>query len=232
MKYVVIPTYQEKENVRNTVSAIFALGDEYKVIVVDDHSTDGTSEELLWLEKEFRDRFTAIRRKSPRSFARSYIEGFTYALHQSDCDAVIECDADGSHPVSRIPALVAALVDQDMAIGSRYTQGGDIRGFQRNRLWLSSCANIYLRFMTGLKLADITAGFVAYRADVLRRLAYETIQSNGYAFQIDMKWLAAKSGASIAELPISFVDRSHGHSKMTFKTVVEAFLIGLRYRFK
>lgn len=232
MKYVVIPTYQEKENVRNTVSAIFALGNEYKVIVVDDHSTDGTSEELLWLEKEFQDRFTAIRRESPRSFARSYIEGFTCALNQSDCDAVIECDADGSHPVSRIPALVAALADQDMAIGSRYTQGGDIRGFQRNRLWLSSCANIYLRLMTGLKLADITAGFVAYRADVLRRLAYEEIQSNGYAFQIDMKWLAAKSGASIAELPISFVDRSHGHSKMSFKTVVEAFLIGLSYRFK
>lgn len=232
MKYVVIPTYQEKENVRNTVSAIFNLGQEYKVIVVDDNSTDGTAEEILWLEKEFPERFFAIRREPPRSFARSYIEGFTYALNQSDCDAVIECDADGSHPVSRIPALVAALVDQDMAIGSRYTQGGDIRGFQRNRLWLSSCANSYLRFMTGLKLADITAGFVAYRADVLRRLAYAHIRSNGYAFQIDMKWLAAKSGASIAELPISFVDRSHGHSKMSFKTVVEAFLIGLSYRFK
>lgn len=232
MHYIVIPTYQEKENIRTTATGVLALGPEYKVLVVDDESTDGTAIELDALEREFPERFTAIRRGPPRSFARSYIEGFEHALTQPDCQSVVECDADGSNPISRIPALISALENQHVAIGSRYTQGGDIRGFQRNRLWLSSTANMYLRVVTGLKLADITSGFVAYRADLLRRLPFAEIRANGYAFQIDMKWLAAQAGADIAELPISFVDRSHGHSKMSHKTIVEAFLIGLKYWFK
>jgi dolichol-phosphate mannosyltransferase len=229
MRYVIIPTYQEKGNIRETASAVFALAPEYRVVVVDDASTDGTGEELDALERDFLGRFIAIRRAPPRSFARSYIEGFSYALSQADCEAVIECDADGSHPVARIPALIAALEEYEVAIGSRYVQGGDILGFQRSRLWLSSAANLYLRFMTGFRLADITAGFVAYRADLLRRIPYQDIRSNGYAFQVEMKHLATVANARMVELPIRFVDRSKGQSKMSFQTMVEAFLLGLRY---
>ncbi len=232
MHYVVIPTYQEKKNIRTTVDAVLSLGEGYRVIVVDDASTDGTKDELAFLASQHVARCHVVHRLGPRSFARSYIEGFSYALAHEDCESVIECDADGSHPVSRIPDMVHALQEHDLAIGSRYVSGGDITGFQRSRLWLSRAANVYLRRMTNLAMADITAGFVAYRADLLRRMPYTMIRSNGYAFQIDMKWLASGATTRWKELPITFMDRSHGQSKMSFSTMIEAFIIGLRYRFK
>lgn len=232
MHYIIIPTYQERENIARTVHAVLALRPDVRVIVVDDHSTDGTGDELKKLLAEASGRLEVVFREPPRSFAGSYIRGFSTALAHADCESVIECDADGSHPVDRIPLLIEKLREVDVAIGSRYVSGGDIAGFSRDRRLLSSAANVYLRFCTCLPVVDITAGFVAYRADFLTRLPYEQILSNGYAFQIEMKWLAARAGARFCEIPITFIDRSHGHSKMSFQTMIEAFMIGLRYLFQ
>lgn len=230
MHYVIIPTYQERENIFETVSAVFSLPIDCRVVVVDDQSTDGTDDELKRLEARFGDRLHVIRRLPPRSFARSYLDGFAYAIAQSDCVSVTECDADGSHPVSRIPDLVAGLDAVEVVIGSRYAQGGDIAGFSRDRRLLSSWANKYIRWSTGIDVRDVTAGFVSYRASFLASLPFRFIESNGYAFQIEMKHLAKVAGARMVEVPIRFIDRSKGRSKMSFRTMVEAFLLGLRYR--
>lgn len=230
MHYIVIPTYQEKENIFDTVTKVLALPVACRVVVVDDRSTDGTAEELDRLETAFGDRVHVMRRQPPRSFARSYLDGFAYALSQTDSESVTECDADGSHPVERIPDLLAALQQVDVAIGSRYVTGGDIAGFSRDRVLLSSWANRYIRWATGIDVRDITAGFVSYRAPFLASLPYRFVESNGYAFQIEMKHLATLAKGKMAELPIRFVDRSKGQSKMSFRTMVEAFLLGLRYR--
>jgi len=232
MNYVVIPTYQERDNIEAAVTAVVGLSPEFRVVVVDDDSTDGTKEKLADLAQRFTDQLHVIHRPAPRSFAGSYIDGFQHALSQSDCSSVIECDADGSHPFDRIPDLVRSLDSAEVAVGSRYVTGGNINGFSKDRLLLSSAANLYLRVATGLPARDITAGFVAYRAPTLRRLPYQGIRSNGYAFQIEMKWLAQNAGASLVELPITFVDRSKGHSKMSLHTMVEAFCIGGQYCLK
>jgi dolichol-phosphate mannosyltransferase len=232
MHYVVIPTYQERENIATTVSTVLGLSPDFRAVVVDDASTDGTSERLDELSQEFPDRLQVIHRKPPRSFAGSYIDGFRFALSQPDCESVIECDADGSHPFPTILDLTTGLQESDVMIGSRYVEGGNIGGFSKDRLLLSSTANAYLRHVTGLRVQDITAGFVGYRADFLRCLPFETITSNGYAFQIEMKWLCAKANARMREIPITFIDRSHGQSKMNLHTMIEAFTFGLRYGFK
>lgn len=232
MHYVVIPTYQEAGNIGKTARAILDLSVQVKLVVVDDASTDGTKDELRVLQNEFPERVAIINREPPRSFARSYVAGFDLALADVECESVIECDADGSHPVERIPALLEALKAYDVAVGSRYVAGGNIEGFSKDRLILSATANLYTRWLTALPMKDVTAGFVAYRAAFLRSLPYASIASNGYAFQIDMKWLCARTGGQICEIPITFIDRSHGKSKLRFKTVGEAFLIGWKYLIK
>ncbi len=229
MHYVVIPTYQERGNIGKTVRAILALPVQVRLVIVDDASTDGTKEEIAELERAYPGRVLSIHRTPPRSFARSYIEGFDLALSDPNCQSVIECDADGSHPVDRIPAMIEALQTADVVVGSRYVVGGNIQGFSKDRLALSSAANWYIRLLTGLPMRDVTAGFVAYRADLLKRIPYRSITSNGYAFQIDMKWLCVKTGAKMIELPITFIDRSHGQSKLRFSTILEAFAIGWKY---
>ena len=232
MVTVVIPTYQERENIAQTVDEILRLPIDCQVIVVDDASTDGTKEVLYEIEAKQGARVQIIHRASPRSFAGSYIQGFTAALANPNCHAVIECDADGSHPVNSIPDLVQALHQADIVIGSRYIPGGNIAGFSRDRLLLSSAANLYLRWATKIRARDITAGFVAYRRDILEKIPFAQIASNGYAFQIEMKQLIQKAEGRMHEIPITFIDRSKGQSKMSFHTMIEAFLLGLRYRFR
>jgi dolichol-phosphate mannosyltransferase len=229
MHYIVIPTYQERDSIEPAVSTILGLSPEFQVVVVDDASTDGTKERLENLSQTYADRLCVIHRTPPRSFAGSYIDGFTWALAQPDCASVIECDADGSHPFERIPELIRKLEEAEVIIGSRYVRGGNIGGFSKDRLLLSSAANLYLRAATGLPVQDITAGFVAYRSDFLKKLPFAQIASNGYAFQIEMKWLCSGADGRMVEIPITFVDRSKGHSKMSFHTMVEAFRIGLRF---
>jgi len=229
---IVIPTYQERDNIADTVGKILALPMNCRILIVDDASTDGTKEVLTQLTTATPNRVEVIHRASPRSFSGSYIQGFTQALQDPACEAVVECDADGSHPIDRIPQLIASLKEADVAIGSRYVPGGNIDGFSRDRLILSSAANAYLRWATGIGVRDITAGFVAYRRSMLEKIPYQAITSNGYAFQIEMKNLVSTHGGKMIETPITFIDRSKGHSKMSFKTMTEAFTLGLRYRFK
>lgn len=232
MNYVVIPTYQERDNIETTVSTVLGLSPDFCAVVVDDASTDGTAERLRDLSARYQDRLHVIHREPPRSFAGSYIDGFRHALSRPDCESVIECDADGSHPFAKIPELASGLREADVVIGSRYVAGGNIDGFSKDRLLLSSTANAYLRGMTGLRVKDITAGFVGYRAEFLRCIPFQNITSNGYAFQIEMKWLCSRAGARMREVPITFVDRSRGHSKMSANTMAEAFVFGLRYGLK
>lgn len=229
MHYVVIPTYQERDNVGPIVRAVLGLSLDFRAIVVDDESTDGTQDKLRELEAEFGSRLIVIHRAPPRSFSGAYIDGFTRALQEPDCTSVIECDADGSHPADRIPELVRCLENADLAIGSRYVEGGNIGGFSKDRLVLSSVANRYIGLATGIRIRDITAGFVAYRSDFLKCIPFPSIASNGYAFQIEMKWLCTRASARVREIPITFIDRSRGKSKMSFHTIIEAFQLGLRY---
>lgn len=231
MVNIVIPTYQERDTIALIVDKILEMSFDSRVIVVDDQSTDGTSEVLDKLEQIYASRIKVIRRTPPRSFARSYVDGFQLAISNNDCDVVIGMDADGSHPVEIIPEMLNLLLTYHVVIGSRYVSGGNIDGFSKDRQLLSRYANKYIRFMASLPVNDCTSGFMAYRADVLRSIRFDDITTNGYAFLVQMKWLINKMDISMKEVPITFVDRSKGQSKMSRNTIMEAVKLGLKYKF-
>jgi dolichol-phosphate mannosyltransferase len=219
---VVIPSYNEAESLETTIAAVRAAVPEASVLVVDDASPDGTG--------DIADRLaaadpliTVLHRTARDGLGHAYLEGFRRAL-DAGFDAVIEMDADGSHPTSALPALLAGLRSHDLVIGSRWTPGGAVANWPRHREWLSRAANTYARLALRIPVRDSTAGFRAFRASTLRAIDLEHVQSRGYCFQIDMTLRVLDAGLSVREVPITFVDRVAGRSKMSGSIVVEAML--------
>jgi glycosyltransferase involved in cell wall biosynthesis len=221
---VVMPTYDEAGSLPATVAALFAAAPDVDLLVVDDASPDGTgalADDLAAADPHV----TVLHRRGKEGLGRAYVAGFRSALDRG-YDVIVEMDADGSHPASALPSLLAALEEPGvgLAIGSRYVPGGGLADWAAGRRLLSRAGNAYARFVLRLHVRDVTAGYRAYRAEVLRELPLQEIDSRGYCFQIDMTLRTLDAGWRIAERPIEFRERTAGRSKMSGAVVVEAMV--------
>ncbi|MCB2377568.1 polyprenol monophosphomannose synthase [Hymenobacter sp. BT635] len=221
---VLIPTYNERENAELIIRKVFSLPKGFDVLIIDDGSPDGTAGIVRGLQQEFPDRLFLEERKGKLGLGTAYIHGFRWAL-QRNYQYVFEMDADFSHNPDDLLRLydACAVEGYDMAIGSRYIQGVNVVNWPMDRVLMSWFASAYVRMITGMPIADATAGFKCYTARVLRTIPLDRIRFVGYAFQIEMKWLAYKYGFRIKEVPIIFTDRTRGTSKMTKGIFQEAF---------
>jgi dolichol-phosphate mannosyltransferase len=211
---VIIPTYNEKENISEMVHAVMQLRTPFHVLVVDDGSPDGTAQLVKDLQQKFSGRLFIEERKGKLGLGTAYIHGFKWAL-QRNYDFICEMDADFSHSPNDLMRLVEACQNgADVAIGSRYVKGGDIKNWTLDRHIYSRGGSLYTRMITWMPVKDPTAGFICYRRKVLQSINFDAIRFVGYAFQIEMKFAAWKLGFSIKEVPITFVDRKFGSSKM------------------
>ncbi len=226
---IVIPTYNELDNIRALIPVLLELPVETDLLVVDDNSPDGTGNAVL----EFRHtgRVHLLSREMKEGLGQAYVAGFGWALDREDFDPIVQMDADFSHNPERVPELINALEDFDMAIGSRYCRGVNVVNWPLSRLLLSWFANRYTKIITGLPVKDATGGFKAFRRSALARLDLGEIRSDGYSFQIEVTYKLYRSGCSVTEVPIIFVDRHAGTSKMTRKIVWEAVWMVWRLRF-
>lgn len=216
---VVVPTYNERENIPHLAAAVLLHG--YRLLVVDDGSPDGTGQLAEQISASIPG-MEVLHRPTKAGLGRAYGAGFTKAL-EAGAQVVVQMDADFSHNPTDLPRLIEAVgAGADLAIGSRYVPGGATPDWPWRRRWLSRGANRYARAMLGLEVADATAGFRAYRRDALSRLPYADAQASGYGFQVEMTWQATRQGLAITEIPIIFRDRELGHSKMGTGIVVEA----------
>ncbi len=222
-KLVVIPTYEEIENISKMISKVMSLEGGYHLLVVDDGSPDGTATVVKERQAEFPDRLFLIERSGKLGLGTAYITAFRWALER-DYDAVFEMDCDFSHNPDDLLRLAAELErGADVAVGSRYSQGVTVMNWPMSRLLMSYCASRYVKIVTGMPVNDATAGFVGYRREVLETMNLDRIEMVGYGFQIEMKYTAWKMGFTIAEVPIVFVDRTEGISKMSSGIFGEAF---------
>jgi len=227
---VIVPTYQEAAGIVRALDAVLTDAPEVDVLVVDDRSPDGTGA-LVATHPAYGGRLELLSRPGRNGLGAAYRAGFGWALEHG-YDAVVEMDADLSHPPAVIPALVAALASADLAIGSRYVAGGRTAGWPLRRRMVSRAGNAYVRAVLGMPVRDATAGFRAFRATTLRTIGALRSESDGYAFQIETTWRAARLGLTIAELPITFTERSVGESKMSSAIVAEALLRVARWRLR
>ena len=213
---VIIPTYNEKENIENIIRAVFGKGEQFDILVIDDGSPDGTAAIVKGLQAEFPDKLHIIERKGKLGLGTAYIAGFKWAIEQK-YDYIFEMDADFSHNPDDLPRLYEACTTEgyDVAIGSRYVSGVNVVNWPMGRVLMSYFASIYVRIITGLKIHDTTAGFVCYRREVLETIPLDKIRFKGYAFQIEMKFTAYKCGFRIKEVPVIFINRKLGTSKMS-----------------
>jgi dolichol-phosphate mannosyltransferase len=220
---VIVPTYNEAENLPKLVSALFALPlDDLSLLVVDDNSPDGTGELAEMLAFEHPGCLTVLHRRSKSGLGTAYIAGFQYAL-KAGATAVAQMDADFSHPPEKLVELVDALQTCDLALGSRYVPGGSVD--ERWPLWrkgLSAWGNFYARTILGIPVRDVTGGFRLWRRETLLGMPLELVRSNGYAFQVEMSYIAHLLGFTCKEVPIYFADRRWGQSKMSFRIQREA----------
>ena len=220
MIYVVIPTYNEKENICDLVKKIFRLNIEnLKILVIDDNSPDGTYEALLEIKDDFP--LEIIKRPGKMGLGSAYIEGFKYALSQG-AEMIVEMDADFSHNPNDLPKLYDAAVNADMSIGSRYCNGVNVVNWPMSRVLLSYFASKYVRFVLRIPVFDTTAGFVCFSRKVLEEIGLDQIKMTGYGFQVEMKYRAFRKKFQIAEVPIIFTDRTQGESKMNGGIIKEA----------
>jgi dolichol-phosphate mannosyltransferase len=229
---VIIPTYNEKENVENIIRAVTSLPEGFHVLIIDDGSPDGTADIVKRLmTDELPDRLFLIERSGKLGLGTAYLCGFKWAIEHG-YDYVFEMDADFSHAPSDLPRLLAACADEgyDMSIGSRYVSGVNVVNWPMGRVLMSYFASKYVRLVTGLDIHDTTAGFVCYRRQVLETLELDKIRFKGYAFQIEMKFTAAKCGFKIKEVPVVFVNRTLGTSKMSGGIFSEALFGVMRLR--
>lgn len=218
---VIIPTYNEKENVEKVIRAVFSLDTEFDVLIVDDSSPDGTASIVQNLQQEF-DRLFLEVRKEKDGLGKAYTSGFKWALQKS-YKFIFEMDADLSHNPTDLPQLLDALKNgHDVAIGSRYSHGVNVVNWPLARILLSLTASKYARFVTGLPVNDATAGFVGYKREVLEALDLNQIKFKGYGFQIEMKYKAWKKGFKLVEVPIIFTNRIAGESKISGGIMGEA----------
>jgi dolichol-phosphate mannosyltransferase len=224
-RLVIIPTYNEKENIEDIIRAVFLLSIEFNILIIDDNSPDGTAHIVKTIQKEYPDRLFMLERLGKQGLGTAYILGFKYALKQG-YEYIFEMDADFSHnPLALLDLYkVCQKPENQVVIGSRYVTGVNVVNWPMGRVLMSYCASKYVKFITGLPVYDATAGFVCYHKSVLETLNLEKIRFIGYAFQIEMKFLAWKNGFGIAEVPIIFTDRSKGESKMSKKIFREAII--------
>ena len=227
---VIIPTYNELENMPRLLPEVLSKNDEINVLIVDDNSPDGTA---AFVENEIKnnDRIHLIKRSSKQGLGTAYIAGFKYAL-QKNFELIFEMDADFSHDPNEIPRFLEEIKDSDLVLGSRYKNGVNVINWPMRRLLLSWFANLYTRFITGMPVHDATGGFKCFRRKVLEAIDLNQVTSNGYAFQIEMNFKAWKKGFKVKEIPIIFVDRMKGESKMSRKIVREAVTMVWKLRLK
>ena len=229
---VIIPTYNEIENITKIIPAVFAIDPSLEILVIDDGSPDGTADAVKALQSGFKDRLHLIRRSGKLGLGTAYITGFKWALER-DYDHIFEMDADFSHKPEDIPRLLQACRDgADMAVGSRYCSGVNVVNWPIGRILISYFASVYVRKVLGFKIFDSTAGFVCYTSRVLRTIDLDKVRMKGYGFQIELKYTAHSLGFKIAEVPVIFVNRVEGSSKMSGSIFGEAFwgVIGLKFR--
>ncbi|MCX7727953.1 MAG: polyprenol monophosphomannose synthase [Bacteroidia bacterium] len=229
---VIIPTYNERENVELMIRTVFSLPVEFDILIVDDNSPDGTAQIVQSLMPEFPDRLHLLLRKEKNGLGKAYIAGFQWALNKN-YEYIFEMDCDFSHNPNDLIRLREACVNgADVAIGSRYCKGGQVKDWPIGRILMSYFASLYVRCILWMPVHDTTAGFKCYRKKVLQTIQLDEIQFTGYAFQIEMKYAAHQLGFKITEVPILFKDREKGQSKMSIKIFKEALSGVLKMRFK
>lgn len=230
---VIIPTYNEKENIENIIRAIFSLNQNFDILVVDDNSPDGTANIVKGLQSEFSDSLYMLQRSGKLGLGTAYIAGFKWALERS-YQYIFEMDADFSHNPTDLPKLLDACVSggADIAVGSRYSSGVNVVNWPMGRVLMSYFASRYVRFVTRMKIHDTTAGFVCYRREVLETMDLDDVRFKGYAFQIEMKYTAYSLGFKIKEVSIVFVNRMYGDSKMSSGIFSEGFFGVIRLRLR
>ena len=229
---VIIPTYNEKENIENIIRAVLALEHGFHILVIDDGSPDGTADIVKRLIRtEFQHEVHIVERSGKLGLGTAYIAGFRWAIEHG-YDFIFEMDADFSHDPNDLPRLYAATHDEgyDVAVGSRYISGVNVVNWPIGRVLMSYFASKYVRIVTGFKVNDTTAGFVCYRRKVLETIDLDAIRFKGYAFQIEMKYTAHRIGFKIKEVPVIFVNRREGVSKMSGGIFGEAFFGVMRLR--
>lgn len=228
---VIIPTYNEIENIEKMVHTVFGLPREFELLIVDDGSPDGTAAKVKELQKQYPDKLHIEERKGKLGLGTAYIHGFKWALAR-DYDYIFEMDCDFSHTPADLVRLLAACENgADVAVGSRYVKGGKVSNWPIGRILMSYFASVYVRMVLWINVKDTTAGFKCYKRKVLETIELDKIRFMGYAFQIEMKYKAIKKGFKIVEVPIMFTDRVLGVSKMSTKIFKEAFLGVLQMRF-
>ena len=222
---VIIPTYNEKENIENIIRAVFSLEKEFHILVIDDGSPDGTAAIVKEMQKEFPEKLFMIERSGKLGLGTAYITGFKWSIEKK-YDYIFEMDADFSHNPDDLLKLYQACAEEgaDVAVGSRYISGINVVNWPMGRILMSYFASIYVRVITRMKIADTTAGFVCYRRSVLETIELDKIKFKGYAFQIEMKYTAYKCGFTVKEVPIIFINRVLGVSKMNRGIFGEAIL--------
>ncbi len=229
---VIIPTYNEKENIENIINAVFALPVMFDVLIIDDNSPDGTAAIVERMQKQWDGRLHLLKRSGKLGLGTAYIMGFKWCLN-AGYEFIIEMDADFSHPPKKLLELRQACLDgADVAIGSRYVSGVNVVNWPMGRVIMSYYASAYVRIVTGMNVRDTTAGFVCYRRNVLEAIDLDKIRFKGYAFQIEMKFTAFKMGCRIKEVPIIFVNRVLGTSKMNSSIFGEAVFGVLQLRIR
>ena len=225
---IVTPTYNERKNIRELVSTLFELNPDFHILVVDDSSPDGTAEIVEELQADCAN-LHLLSRNEKTGLGSAYIAGFNYALER-DYEAVVQMDADMSHDPKDVPLLIEAIENADLAIGSRYISGINVVNWPLHRLIISYGANIYTRLVTRLPVRDATGGFKCWRREALEAINLDGVRSQGYSFQIEMTYRAWLKGFRITEIPIIFVDRTVGESKMTRSIMLEAAVMIPRLR--
>ena len=229
---VLIPTYNERENVSAMVDKVFSLPVEFDILVIDDGSPDGTADIVRERQKDYPDRLHLLCHEGKLGLGTAYLAGFRWGLER-DYDYIIEMDCDFSHNPDDLPRLVAAAEEgADVVVGSRYVQGVNVVNWPMSRLLMSYCASIYVRTVTGMPVHDATAGFVCYSRRVLETMDLDKVEMKGYGFQIEMKYSAWKLGFKIREVSIIFIDRVLGQSKMSSSIFGEAFFGVMKLRLR
>jgi len=229
---VIIPTYNEIENIETVIRAVFALTTPFDVLIVDDNSPDGTAAKVRELQQEYPNRLFLEVRPGKAGLGTAYVHGFKWAIHRK-YDYIFEMDADFSHNPQDLEKLYAACVKgAEMAIGSRYSNGVNVVNWPLSRVLLSYYASVYVKMITGMQIKDATAGFICYKRKVLESVNLDRIKFVGYAFQIEMKYRTFVNGFNIVEVPIIFTDRTKGESKMSNAIIKEAITGVIRLRIK
>lgn len=213
---VIIPTYNERENIERMIRKVFSLSVPFEILIIDDNSPDGTADIVKKLQADFPQKLHLMQRKGKLGLGTAYLSGFKWALDYG-ADYIFEMDCDFSHNPEDLEQLLDACENQggDVAIGSRYIKGINVINWPLGRVLMSYCASVYVRFITGMKVMDTTAGFKCFRRRVLETINLDDIRLKGYGFQVEMKFTAWKHGFRLIEVPIIFTDRQEGHSKMS-----------------